>query len=127
MTETDSPPTERPDYDGLDFGPAELAEGSVIGHYHQQRDLVSAEFTGDSVRTGRLVGVVDSHGVIDAAYCQIMADGEVVAGRCVSTPTVLPDGRIKLTEQWQRIDGSTGVSQIVQVAAAQSSVGGAPS
>ncbi len=66
---------------------------------------------------GRLVGIVDEHGVIDAAYCQIMRDGELVAGRCVSTPSVLADGRLSLTEQWHRIDGSSGVSRIVEVAA----------
>jgi hypothetical protein len=110
-----STPAGRCDYDGRDFAPAKLSAGSVIGHYHQQQDLVSAEFSGDSVLAGRLVGVVDEHGVIDAAYCQIMRDGEVVAGRCVSTPTVLADGRVTLTEQWHRIDGSSGVSQIVEI------------
>ncbi|HJQ01058.1 MAG TPA: hypothetical protein VJ851_05625 [Jatrophihabitans sp.] len=111
-----SAPVGRCDYDGRDFGPAELPAGSVIGHYHQQQNLVSAEFAGDSVLSGRLVGVVDEHGVIDAAYCQIMRDGEVVAGRCVSTPTVLADGRLSLTERWHRIDGSSGVSRIMEIA-----------
>ena len=67
---------------------------------------------------GRLVGIVDEHGVIDAGYCQIMPDGEVVAGRCVSTPAVLADGRLSLTERWHRIDGSSGVSQIVELVGA---------
>jgi len=106
-----------PSYDGLLFGPAEPVPGSVIGHYHQHDDLVWAEFGGDRVRTGRLVGVRDPVGVIEAAYCQIMADGEVVAGRCVSTPTTLPDGRVRLTEQWHRADGSTGVSHIEELVA----------
>jgi hypothetical protein len=87
----------------------------VLGHYFQQDDLVWAQFSGDRVRTGRLVGVRNPAGVIDAAYCQIMADGEVVAGRCLSTPTVLADGRIRLTEQWHRADGSTGVSYIEEL------------
>jgi hypothetical protein len=111
-----SAPAGRWDYDGRDFGPAEPAAGAVIGHYHQHQDLVTADFSGDSVLAGRLVGIVDEHGIIDAAYCQIMRDGEAVAGRCVSTPTVLTDGRIQLTEQWHRIDGSSGVSQIVEIA-----------
>jgi hypothetical protein len=129
LTETDRPdqpdrsPAGRPDYDGLSFGPRVLAEGSVIGHYHQQQDLVSAEFTGDNVLAGRLVGIVDEHGVIDAAYCQIMASGEVVAGRCVSTPTVLADGRVELAEQWHRMDGSTGISHIVELAVQPSGAG----
>ena len=104
-----------PSYQGRLFGPSDPASGSVLGHYFQQDDLVWAEFSGDRVRTGRLVGLRNQAGVIDAAYCQIMADGEVVAGRCLSTPTVLPDGRIRLTEQWHRADGSTGVSYIEEL------------
>jgi hypothetical protein len=106
-----------PDYDGRRFGPIEVVPGSVIGHYHQRSELIWAEFGGDRVRTGRLVGICDNDGVIDAAYCQIMADGEVVAGRCVSTPTVLADGRVRLTERWHRADGSSGVSYIDELAA----------
>lgn len=102
-------------YDGLRFGPEQVVPGSVIGHYHQSGELVTAEFGGDRVRTGRLVGLVDADGVIQAAYCQIMADGELVSGRCVSTPTVLADGRIMLTESWHRIDGSSGISQITEL------------
>jgi hypothetical protein len=50
--------------------------------------------------------------VIEAAYCMVGSGGETVAGTCVSRPTVLPDGRVRLTEQWQRMDGTSGVSQI---------------
>jgi hypothetical protein len=116
-----------PNYDGRQFGPLEVLPGSVIGHYHQQSELVWAEFGGDRVRTGRLVGICDNDGVIEAAYCQIMADGEVVAGRCVSTPTVLPDGRVRLTERWQRADGSSGISHIEELAAAGGAVNAAVS
>lgn len=120
MRQVDSPPPTRsspevPSYDGRLFGPLEPTPGSVVGHYHQQDDLVWADFAGGPVRTGRLVGVRDAAGVIEAAYCQIMTDGEVVAGRCLSTPTVLGDGRIRLTEQWRRADGSSGVSYIQEL------------
>jgi hypothetical protein len=55
-----------PNYDGRQFGPTEVLAGSVIGHYHQQSELVWAEFGGDRVRTGRLVGICDNDGVIEA-------------------------------------------------------------
>ena len=116
-----------PNYDGRRFGPPEVLPGSVIGHYHQQDELIWAEFGGDRVRTGRLVGICDNDGVIEAAYCQIMADGEVVAGRCVSTPTVLPDGRVQLAEQWHRADGSSGLSYIEELTAAGGAVNGSVS
>jgi len=106
-----------PSYDGLSFGPPEPAPGSVVGHYHQADDMVWAEFGGGPVQTGRLVGVRGNDGVIEAAYCQVMADGEVVAGRCRSVPTVLADGRVRLTEHWRRVDGSSGVSHIEELAA----------
>jgi hypothetical protein len=110
-----APGPDVPSYDGRLFGPLEPTAGSVVGHYHQQDDLVWAEFAGGPVRTGRLVGVRDRAGVIEAAYCQVMTDGEVVAGRCLSTPSVLGDGRIRLTEQWRRADGSSGVSYIQEL------------
>lgn len=116
VTEHDERPASRPEYDGLRFGPEVLLPGSVIGHYHQQDDLITAEFSGESVLTGRLVGLADAAGVINASYCQVMRDGEIVAGRCVSTPTVLADGRVRLSEQWHRIDGTSGISQITEIA-----------
>lgn len=116
--QVEQPPRSTPDvpsYDGLIFGPLQPGPGSVVGNYHQHEELVWADFGGGPVRTGRLVGVRDRAGVIDAAYCQVMLDGEVVAGRCTSTPTVLDDGRVRLTEEWRRADGSAGVSQIQEL------------
>jgi hypothetical protein len=107
-------------YDGIRFRAAEppaatphaTAGSPTIGHYHQQGDLVWAEFGGGRLRTGRLVGTARPDGTIEAAYCQVALDGTVVAGTVVSTPERLPDGRIRLVEDWRRADGSTGVSMI---------------
>ena len=103
--------------DGRIFAPVSFdgAGAPPTGRYSQRGDLVCAEFSGAHLRAGRLVGRCDADGRIDAAYCQVMADGAVVAGRCVSTPTVLPDGRVRLTERWQRNDGSSGISQIEEL------------
>jgi hypothetical protein len=104
-------------YDGRRFRPADqpAAADAPVGHYHQNGDLVWAEFSGAAVRTGRLVGACRPDGVLDAAYCMITTGGEAIAGTCVSTPTVLPDGRIGLTEQWRRMDGSSGISHIEEM------------
>ncbi|MFH8349793.1 hypothetical protein [Streptomyces sp. NPDC018045] len=115
----------RPDtapYDGLTFRStaAETAAGPgaaqvPAGAYHQHGDLVWAEFSGGRVRQGRLVGRCGADGVITAAYCQVLADGEVVSGQCVSHPERLPDGRLRLREEWSRGDGSRGTSYIEEV------------
>jgi hypothetical protein len=106
------------DYDGLRFAPAgghRVAGETPVGVYRQHGDLVTADFSGGAVRAGRLVGTTRPDGTIDASYCMVHADGEVVAGACVSTPSVLADGRIRLTEHWRRLDGSSGISQVEQV------------
>lgn len=88
---------------------------AVEGLYHQDGDLVWAEFAGGAVRAGRLVGTRRPDGVLDAAYCFVTATGETVAGACVSTPRVLADGRLRLSEHWRRLDGSSGVSHVEEV------------
>jgi hypothetical protein len=67
------------------------------------------------VRIGRLVGTCRPDGIIDATYCLVTTAGETMAGACVSTPSVLADGRVQLTEHWRRVDGSSGVSRIEEV------------
>ncbi|GAA1255822.1 hypothetical protein GCM10009665_52880 [Kitasatospora nipponensis] len=99
-------------YNGRVFGALPGRPPGPIGYYHQDGDLVWAEFTGGPVRTGRLTGRCSADGVLTLAYSQVMADGQVVAGECVSTPEVLAGGRIRLREEWRRADGSTGTSWI---------------
>lgn len=109
----------RVDYSGRRFQPAESVgdPAAAVGHYHQEGDLVWAEFTGPTVRAGRLVGSCDADGVIVAAYCMVTKGGETAAGQVTTVPSMLPDGRIALTEQWQRMDGSAGVSHLEEVPA----------
>src|SRR5215217_5846163 len=98
--------TDTVDYDGRVFRstdhPADSGSGDAVpvGHYHQDGSLVWAEFSGAAVRAGRLVGARRPDGTIDAAYCMVTHGGDTMAGTCVSVPTVLPDGRVRLTENW---------------------------
>ena len=107
-------------YGGRRFRPVgdePTADGAAtsVGDYHQDGDLVWAEFSGSAVRAGRLVGTCRPDGVIDAVYCMVTADGRAIAGGCVSTPTVLADGRVRLVERWRRLDGENGVSEIEEI------------
>jgi len=109
------PVTGRPNYDDVRFSAVVPGPEHAVGHYHQDGDLITVEVAGGSVRTGRLVGLVDEAGVLTASYCFVLADGDVIAGSCLSTPSMLPDGRLLLTEQWRRIDGSSGTSYIASL------------
>jgi hypothetical protein len=104
------------DYAGRRFAPVGPASpGRAVGTYHQDGDVVWAEFSGPAVRAGRLVGTSRPDGVLDAAYCLVSGEGTTVAGTCESTPSLLADGRVRLTERWRRMDGSTGVSVIEEI------------
>jgi hypothetical protein len=111
----------RIDYDGRRFGSVGAHEADdsgdpAIGHYHQDGDLIWARFTGGGTRAGWLVGTCRPDGVIDAAYCMVKGDSDAIAGRCESVPTLLEDGRVRLTEHWRRVDGETGISEIEEIA-----------
>jgi len=106
-------------YDGRRFSPSDGVDeaDSPVAVYRQDGDLLWGEFSGGQVRRGALTGTCAPDGTLDFAYCMVMLGGEIVSGRCHSTPTVLPDGRIRLHEEWERYGdgGSRGVSSLEEV------------
>jgi hypothetical protein len=106
-------------YDGRRFSPADgvAGEGGRVAVYHQDGELLWGEFSGGQVSCGALTGTCAPDGTLDFAYCMVFERGEIVCGRCSSTPTVLSDGRIRLHEEWERYgaDGSRGVSHIEEL------------
>jgi hypothetical protein len=109
------------DYDGRLFAPAggDPADRDRRATYRQDGDLLAGEFSGGRARAGRLTGLVAADGTLDFAYSMVLDGGEVVSGRCLSTPRLLPDGRIQLQETWERYGpgADTGVSVIEELVA----------
>jgi hypothetical protein len=104
-------------YDGRRFTPV---GGGPVATWRQDGATVTARFSGGPVVAGFLLGTVGPGGVVDAAYGQLLAEGDageplVQAGRCTTTPQVLPDGRLRMREEWHRTDGSSGVSYLEEV------------
>jgi len=90
-------------YDGRRFRPvAEDGADGRVAVYRQDGDLLWGEFRGGRARRGALTGRCAPDGTLDFAYCMVLETGEVISGRCSSTPHVLDDGRIRLDEVWQR-------------------------
>lgn len=117
------------DYDGRRFSSsaAETAasEQTPIGHYHQRGELVWAEFSGGAVRRGSLAGIQTAEGGVEFAYCQVLTDGTLISGRCVSHPEMLSDGRLRLREEWQRFgdQAASGVSYVEEIDGANPAAG----
>lgn len=93
-------------YNGRIFRSASNStEGEVdartIFRYHQQGDMVWAEYAGGKIRFGQIIGTVLPDDRLELRYQHINEDGELMTGICLSTPEVLSDGRLRLHESWQ--------------------------
>jgi hypothetical protein len=92
------------DYNGRRFGPVGEggAESARVAAYRQEGDLLWGRFTGGTARRGSLTGVVEPDGRLRFVYGMVLTDGRIITGSCTSVPTVLDDGRVRLTESWER-------------------------
>lgn len=75
------------------------ASTATVFEYHEDGDVVWARYHGGSVRLGFLVGT-RAGDRLEFRYSQLSAGGETSNGRCSTAISVLPDGRIRLSEDW---------------------------
>jgi hypothetical protein len=91
--------------------------GDTIFHYRQEGDVVWATYRGGAIVFGTLIAKVEADGVLDMRYHHLNQSGELMTGQCRSTPTRLPDGRLRLDEVWQWTSGdrSSGTSAVAEI------------
>lgn len=85
--------------------------------YHQNGDIIWAEYNGGDIVKGFLIGLCDDKNNLHFTYQHINENNEIRTGRCMSTPEILPNGKIRMFEQWKWTNGdnSTGESIIEEV------------
>jgi hypothetical protein len=85
--------------------------------YKQVGNILTSEYTGGKILKGHLIGIVNKYGEIDMRYHQVNNEGRIMTGICKSTPEVLPNGKIRLHENWQWTSGdfSKGGSIIEEI------------
>jgi hypothetical protein len=90
--------------------------GDTRFHYFQESDVVTGTYSGGGIK-GQLMAKVLPDGSLDVRYHHLNAQGEFMLGQCFSKPEILPDGRIRLYEEWQWLsgDGSKGHSVVEEV------------
>lgn len=110
------------DYDGRKFVPKMNSENGEVSEqtiflYHQNGSLLWAEYSGGDILKGSLMGFVSDNGELDFVYHHINRDMKVKTGKCHSVPTVMENGKIKLSEQWEWTSGdfSKGESLLIEV------------
>lgn len=89
----------------------------TIFHYRQNGNVVNAEYSGGRIKSGHLIALVHDDGSLEMRYHQINDKGELMTGKCFSTPEILNDGRIRLHEKWEWTSGdkSKGESIIEEI------------
>jgi hypothetical protein len=92
-------------------------DGRTYFHYRQSGARVWAIYRGGRVRFGSLVAAGARNGALDMRYHHVDMDGELRTGTCASRPELLPDGRVRIVEEWQWTngDGSRGHSVLEEV------------
>lgn len=109
-------------YDGRKFIPKMNSENGEVGEqtnftYHQNGNLLWAEYSGGDILKGSLIGTVLCNGELDFVYHHMNQNMQIKTGKCHSVPTVQENGKIELFEQWQWTSGdcSKGESLLVEV------------
>lgn len=93
-----------PSLDGRVFRVSEMGEAgeastATVFEYHEGDGIVWARYHGGAVRLGFLVGTRDGDR-LEFRYSQLNESGETSNGRCSTTVSILPDGRLRLAETW---------------------------
>lgn len=109
-------------YDNKTFASVQNSEtgevsAETVFHYHQKDNLVWAEYAGGAIVFGNLIGKIADNETLEVRYQHLNKHGELMTGKCFSTPETLSDGRIRLHEKWQWTSGdlSEGKSIVEEI------------
>jgi hypothetical protein len=95
--------------------------GEVSGEtrffYHQKDALVWAEYESGAIIFGNLIAKVLEDDTLEMRYTHLNIKGELMTGKCLSTPEILETGKLRLHEKWQWTCGdfSSGESIIEEI------------
>lgn len=89
----------------------------TIFYYKQEKNVLTSEYSGGEIKKGHLIGVVSENGNIEMHYHHLNTKNEFKTGICHSTPELLPNGKLRLHENWQWTSGekSKGTSILEEI------------
>jgi len=86
---------------------------STIFQYHQDKDIIWAEYSGGDIVKGFLIGTSDNNSNLNFTYQHINQNNEIRTGKCMSTPEILPNGKVRMLENWQWTNGDNSIGQSI--------------
>lgn len=92
-------------------------DAQTVFSYHQNGTLLWAEYSGGDIFKGTLIGTVAQDGVLDFVYQHMNTNMQLRTGKCHSKPTIMENGKIQLSEEWQWTSGdcSEGTSLLIEI------------
>lgn len=114
------------DYDGKFFRGRSNSPGGEVGaatvfEYNQTGNRLWGSYSGGEVVEGHLLGTVAPDGSLDFCYHHRNTAGQIMAGRCSSTPAREQNGLLVLQENWKWFtgDASAGYSEVEEIDAVE--------
>lgn len=89
----------------------------TIFSYYQTNERIEATYSGGSITYGHLLGFMTSENKFTIAYHHINEMNELRVGQCNTEIEIQTDGKIKLIESWQWLNGdcSKGESTLIEI------------
>lgn len=75
--------------------------GETRFYYHQEGNVVWAEYKGGEIIFGNLIAKVFEDDSLEMSYQHLNMQGELMTGKCLSNPELLESGKIRLREKWE--------------------------
>ncbi|AXI11097.1 n-acetylglutamate synthase [Oceanobacillus zhaokaii] len=96
-------------YNGRRFVSIENTENGEVSSktifdYIQEGKIISGTYSGGEIVKGILVGVIMEDSCLEFRYNHVNNKNEIRGRQCISTPEILPDGRVRLYENWKWLD-----------------------
>ena len=87
---------------------------STFFYYYQKDDMIWADYSGENIVKGHLIGKQLKNDKFDFVYHHVNLNGEIKIGKCLSKAEIIDNGRVKLFEKWQWLcdDMSSGESEL---------------
>ncbi len=82
-------------------------------YYHQKDNYVWAEYSGGEILFGNLIAQVFEDYSLEMRFQHLNKQGELMTGKCASTPEILPNGKIRLYEKWQWTSGDLSCGESI--------------
>lgn len=105
-------------YDGKIFKPISSSANSETSEethftYRQVDNILTSEYVGGGIKYGHLLGIVYQDGTIHLRYHQVNLANQLMTGECISSPEVMPSGKIRLHEKWRWTSGDCSEGESV--------------